>query len=289
MKNIVCLYWAPGSCGDLIQHLLMSTNQFRGLAKEYVLDQTGRTKPIIDEYIKELFPSADGNWFDRNWYTKDLDNLKKISNEKSFIIGTHRQSQLDFLKENLGNDITTIGITYSKSMFPLIIKNFCKKVAPTDKIIKGLLSTQENSKLIDYMSKHNLFGEYFLDQKIKFFDFTIPIAEYNDNTYDITIELEDIYNNNLHQLSDVLTDNSFNIFNSWYQRQDNLYKFKFQHNQQYIECIGYNSKATVESNEELSFSAMDSILIKHYFLKHNINHPIPKSNIELVKIFENLH
>ena len=289
MKNIVCLYWAPGSCGDLIQYLLIKTNMFSGLAKEYVLDPSGRAKPIVDDYIQKLFPFKEDSWFNRTWDEKDLDNLKKLSKEKSFIIGTHQQSQLDFLKHNLGNEITTMGITYPKSLFPLIIKNFSKKVAPYDKSIIELMSGEKNIKLVNFMFEHKIFDAYFLDQQFKFFDFTIPIPEFNDSSYDIDIKLENIYNNDLSELKSLLNEESFNIFNLWYQKQDNLYKFKYHINQQYIDCIGYNSKATISMDEEIKFSPLDSILIKHYFLKHKINHSIPKSNIELVEIFENLH
>jgi hypothetical protein len=289
MKNLVCLYWTPGSCGDLIQSLLITTKMFSGLAKEYVLDHNGRANPVVDDYIKKLFPSKENSWFNRIWEEKDLENLKKISKEKTFIIGTHQQAQLDFLKNNLGNEITTMGITYSKSLFPLIIKNFSKKVAPYDKNTIELMSGKKNIKLVNFMIEHKIFDAYFLDQQFKFFDFTIPIPEFNDREYDINIELEDIYNNNLSNLKSMLDDSSFNMFDSWYQRQDNLYKFKYSSNQRYVDCIGYNHKATISMDEEIKFSPLDIILIKHYFLKNKINHQIPKSNGELVKIFENLH
>lgn len=66
-----------------------------------------------------------------DWSTL-IDNLETsvanaVSQGKVLLFGTYRQDQIDYLKDQFGDTIVTIGIEYNENMYPTVLTEFSKK------------------------------------------------------------------------------------------------------------------------------------------------------------------
>ena len=265
MSDLYCMFWIPGSCGDIIQQLLGKSGQFENQYDGAILD-TGRALQSVDPRLKNLFPSNivtwtpknTNRWYGRTWNDSDILKLKELAAEssQSWIIGTHRLDQLFFLKKSL--DIVSIGITYDIALYPAVIKNWCRKSAV------GCTVTQEiykNSKIAQKFQEKNLFGEFMLKEIL---NHITDRPKKIDNNFDINISLGDIYNRNLSSIDRWVTDAGLDIFDRWLLLQDPLYRFKYTNHQSYIDILGYNTHATTVLDDPIKLSTLDQILISHY-------------------------
>jgi hypothetical protein len=274
MTKIV-LYWAPGSCGDLVQ-AVMSCKKMMSLGQSFAVNDQGKIIFEKNQTFQKLFP-CDGYWYQRDWNNTDIKQLEKIDN---IIIGTHRLDQVEFIKSS--GLVTTIGITYDESLFPAVLKNWCKKIATQDPEIEQVYQ-KINPKLVDLFKNKNRFGEFILSEQLKY-GISDYIPRKIDPIFDINLRLGDIYNQNLSAISRWLTNDSYSIFSKWYQAQDNLYKFKFDVTEQYIEIFGYNFQATTLNTQDLPLSSYDEVLLRHYCKNKNLEKVKATTNIKAVKL-----
>jgi hypothetical protein len=132
MSGITILYWEPGSCGDFVQSVLLAQpEEYQGVIENFDIDHQGRVIPVVSNFFKENFDYTPKKFYLKTWTHDDVLVLSKFindSNIQGFVIPTHRIDQVDFLQSQFLN-CRTVGITYPVNMFPLILKNWCKKVA----------------------------------------------------------------------------------------------------------------------------------------------------------------
>lgn len=266
MSKLV-LYWVPGSGGDIIQGIMSQTG-LKSLAHSFEINQQGKVDFEINQSFKSLFP-FDGYWYFKDWNHYDIQKLEKLND---VLIGTHRLDQLEFLKSNCS--VTTIGITYTKSLFPAVLKNCCKKIASHNHEMREIYHIN-NPNLFDMFQRNNRLGEFILNQQLKFGS-DIPMSV--EPVFDINLSLEDIYNKDLSIISKWLSDDSYSMFDQWYNVQDALYKFKFNATSKYVEALGYNFRATTKIINDVPLSLYDKLLLKHYFKNKNL----PKVNLNTI-------
>ena len=279
MSNIYCLYWVPGSGGDMVSQLLISSGKFVGAIDEFEISTEGRASPAkLNEEFMQLFPAERSMWYFRSWLDEDIDNLKTLASksEKDILIGTHDISQLKNIKSKIPNCIT-LGITYPQELFPAVLKNWCKKVAATDDALASLYKTK--SPHADAMIKKNMFGQFVLKEQLKFG--TNVLTEVA-NQFDIAIDLGDMYNNDISAINRI-THVQAELYNNWLASQDNLYKFSFPVNKHYVLAVGYNYKATTQNLNPIPISIYDQILIAN---KTKLPVMAPKTNTECMIFFD---
>jgi len=241
----------------------------------FVHTDQGRVKPKLLKFFAENFDHAPGQWRVRTWSAKDCDTLSNFVSTLDcnlFVIPTHRLDQLEFLQSQFSNSIT-MGITYPKNMFPLVLKNWCKKSVPTD------LAMQEiyNNPLHKYLKNKNSFGEFVLSEQLKF---GTKFRPYVDNNFDVAISLEDLYNNNLLALESLFLDSEHieQYHNSWIQSQNYLHRYQYNLPSILHQALGYNSKSTRPGNLNCNLDMFDNILITHYCNTHTALTHIPRFN-----------
>jgi hypothetical protein len=278
MSKIYCLFWVPGSGGDLIQQILGSSGQFANESNGTVRDD-GRVMLDIDVRLVQKFPKNNGGWYNRTWNNNDVFNLKVLAEQNScdWIIGTHKLDQLEFLKKQL--DVVTIGITYERGLYPAVIKNWCRKSS------NDSMETQElykDSKIAQRFREKNLFAAFMLKEIL---NHVTNIPNEIGNMFDINISLGDMYNGDLSAIKDWVSDHGKNIFVRWLELQDPLYRFSYKHTPAYIDIIGYNKKAITIENGPIKLSELDRILISHY---HKKIPPTVHTNMDFVNFLHTL-
>ena len=260
MSEVYCLFWVPGSGGDIIQQVLGYSNCFENQYTNTVRDD-GRAMLNPDTRLVELFPKNNKGWYNRTWGDSDITELKKliVNSSRPWIIGTHKLEQVKFLKESL--NITTIGITYDKGLYPAVIKNWCKK-SSLDSVENQTI--YKDSKLAQKFKEKGLYAEFMLKEILNHID-NIP-KEVN-NVFDINIRLGDMYNSNLFAINSWLTELGLSLFAKWVNLQDPLYRVSYKHPQSYIDIVGYNQQATTVCNDPIKLSSLDRILMSYYYKK----------------------
>ena len=266
MSKVYCLCWVPGSGGDIIQQVLGHSECFENHYTSTVRND-GRAILPPDKRLVDLFPKNNGGWYNRIWSGDDITKLKKliVDSDRPWIIGTHKSEQVKFLKESL--DITTIGITYDKGLYPAVIKNWSKK-SSIDSIENQEI--YKDSKTAQKFKEKGLYAEFMLKEILNHID---NIPKEVDNVFDINIRLGDMYSNNLFAISNWLTKSGLLLFAKWGNLQDLLYKVSYKHPQSYTDIVGYNQQATTVCNDPIKLSSLDKVLISHYCKKipSNIN------------------
>jgi hypothetical protein len=256
----------PGSGGDIIQQVLGHSGCFENQYTNTVRND-GRAILNPDRRLVKLFPKNTGGWYNRTWSDGDVIELKKliVNSSRPWIIGTHKLEQVNFLKESL--DITTIGITYDKGLYPAVIKNWCKKSA-IDSVENQEI--YKDSKIAQKFKEKGLYAEFMLKEILNHIN-NIP-KEVN-NVFDINIVLGDMYNGDLFSISNWVTEAGISLFAKWVNLQDPLYRFSYKCPQSYINTVGYNQRATIICSAPIKLSNLDQILMSHYYKKlpSNIN------------------
>ena len=272
MSKVYCLFWVPGSGGDIIQQVLGHSGCFENQYTNIVRND-GRAMLTPDKRLVELFPKNNGGWYNRTWNSDDVTELKKliVNSGRPWIIGTHKLEQVKFLKESM--NITTIGITYDKGMYPAVIKNWCKK-SSIDSVENQEIYA--HSKTAQKFKEKGLYAEFMLKEILNHIN---NIPKEVDNVFDINIRLGDMYNNNLFAISNWLTKSGLLLFSKWGNLQDLLYRVSYKHPHSYIDILGYNQQATTVCDDPIKLSSLDQVLISHYYKKipSNIN-----TNIDFV-------
>jgi hypothetical protein len=233
----------------------------------------GRVKPKLSQFFIENFEHESNQWYLRDWSIRDCAVLSKFIDTldcDAFVIPTHRLDQLDFLQSQFSNSIT-LGITYPNNMFPLILKNWCKKVVPTDAAIHKIY----NGPVYKYLKTKNSFGEYVLIEQLKY---GTKIRSCVDNHFDITISLEDLYNRNLSVVESLFQDCNHveQLFDDWMQYQNHMHCYQYHLPTILYQALGYNSKSTCPGNTDCNLDTFDNILITHYCKTHTTLTHIPK-------------
>jgi len=266
MSKVYCLFWVPGSGGDIIQQVLGHSGCFENQYTDTVRND-GRAMLNPDRRLVELFSNNDRGWYNRSWHDSDIIELKKliVNSDRPWVIGTHRLEQVKFLKESL--DITTIGITYDQGLYPAVIKNWCKKSSLDSVEIQAVY---KDSELAQKFKEKGLYAEFMLKEIL---NHSNNIPKEINHVFDINIELGNMYNDNLFAIENWLTESGLLLFAKWVALQDPLYQFSYKHSQSYIDTIGYNRQATTVCNDPIKLSSLDQILMLHYYktIPSNIN------------------
>jgi hypothetical protein len=261
MPSIVVFYWEPGSCGDFVNQLFLERpSEYQGVIENTILTDQGRVSPRLTKFFVENFSSNPNQWYLRDWSTPDCDKLLSFVsnlNCKYFVLPTHRLDQVSFLKSQFKNS-TSIGITYSDNMFPLVLKNWCKKVSASEPNIQKIY----NSPLHQNLRLKNKFGEFMLTQQLTY---GTGLRSKVENIFDVEISLEDIYNSDLSALKALFRDNSHvdHFFNIWIQHQSKIHSGCFDVPDIIKHSLGYNSKSKTPGDLTLCLDTFDNILIRH--------------------------
>lgn len=273
MPKILILYWEPGSGGDFIQSILLNDSaRYNGVVTQFTSTDSGRMVPAIKPQFKEMFTHLANQWYWRQWSNNDCDVLLDIIKNQpadTFVIPTHRIDQVWFLKEQFSNSMLA-GVTYSKSMFPTVLKNWCKKVVQNDVYLDKIY----NKQIHQHLKKNNVFGEFVLKEQLKF---GCNIRPFVDDRFDIELSLEDLYISNTNTLESLVDDLSWvsNRMQQWLSFQSLIPQCYCAVNLILKNSLGYNSKATKVSVMDPELDLFDNILIKEFCLSNNLTKDIP--------------
>jgi len=262
VTKIIIFYWEPGSCGDFINSLFLARpDEYKSTLEKVAINDQGRVVPVVSKFFVDQFDHVPGNWYQKTWTIDDCKLIKKYVNNhdhEHFIIPTHRLDQVSFLQTQFDNCLT-MGVTYPVNMFPLVLKNWCKKVAPTDKALCEIY----NKTLHQYLRSKNSFGELVLHDQLRF---STDIKPCVNTHFDIEISLEDLYNSSLFAIKSLFKDNSHidQQFDQWIKKQNILHRYRYQVPSVLDQALGYNSKAKNTSNSDVELDIYDNILIKHH-------------------------
>jgi len=273
MPDILILYWEPGSGGDFIQSVLLNDSvRYDGVITQFTSTELGRVVPVIKPQFKETFNHLDNQWYCREWTTIDcavLLDIIKNHTAKTFVIPTHQIDQVWFLKEQFFNS-STVGITYPKNMFPIVLKNWCKKVAQNDVYLDKIY----NQPIHQHLKKNKVFGEFVLKEQLRF---GYNIRPFVDDRFDIELSLEDLYIANATVLELLVDDLSVvsNKMKKWLSFQSFIHQSHCGVNSILKNSLGYNSKATTVNELHLELDLYDNILIKEFCLSNTLINNIP--------------
>jgi hypothetical protein len=273
MPNILILYWQPGSGGDFIQSMLLNDSiRYNGVIGQFNWTESGRVTTTVKPQFKKIFDHEPGKWYSREWSINDcdvlLDSIKKQTAD-TFIIPTHRIDQVWFLKEQFFNSIS-VGITYPENMFPIVLKNWCKKIAQNDIDIDKIY----DQPIHQYLKKHNIFGEFVLKETLRFGSNLRLLV---DDRFDIELSLEDLYIANPTMFESLVDDLHLVTLKmqQWLSLQSPIPQFNCPVNLILKNSLGHNSKATKISDLDLRLDLYDNILIKEFCLSHKITTAMP--------------
>lgn len=270
MFNIVILYWEPGSGGDFIQSLLLSNNQYRGVVTNFNFTESGRISPTLDLAFKESFGS--NLWYFKKWSDEDcfkLSNIIEAENITEFVIPTHRFDQIAVLKKYFSNSIS-VGITYPKNMFPIVLKNWCKKVAQTDPYLDKIY----NQPVHQYLKNNNVFGEFVLKEQLRF---GTRLRKSVEDAFDVAISLEKLYISDTSDINLLISDQTTipSNLHRWLSAQSPIQQYCFTAHPNLKEALGYNSKAVCPSESTIQLDSFDNVLIKEYCLANTLIKNVP--------------
>lgn len=261
MTKIIVFYWEPGSCGDFVYSLLLSQpQQYQGVIKSFEITDRGQARPVIKPEFNESFISEYDQWYVKIWTVEECNRLRDMVSQLSaeyFIVPTHRPEQVKFLETQFP-DIITMGIAYPVNMYPLVLKNWCKKVAGTHPAIQQ----HYNEPVHQYYKNKNVFGEFLLAEQLKRKSY---IRQSVEPTFDISLSLEDLYNNQLTSILELLNNNSHvrQHFSNWITKQSTIHQYLYNMPATVRRALGYNSKSTLINQETVLLDQFDNILIKH--------------------------
>jgi hypothetical protein len=270
MTKLVFLYWHPGTGGDHLQRLLLQYNKrFHGTLESINEHDSGRVLPVIGNHWKEIFPPTVESWYLRDWTKEDGNKLVKILDAVSsefLVIGSHNFSSIAPLREVLGDRMITVGITYGPNMYLLVLKNWCKKVAP----INPRVLSHYKEPMHQYLIEKGAIGEQVLKDCLQFGSF---VAKTVKNEFDVGVSMESMYDNNFSKLLSYFNLEPNELFTNtntnWLKKQSLLHQFQFPRHAYFESAIGFNPLASTVSNHPLELDAYDNILLKHW-CQHNL-------------------
>jgi hypothetical protein len=268
MTNILIFYWEPGSGGDFINRVLMERPlEYQGVQEKITLSDQGRFVPKITKFFAENFSSDPKQWYFRTWTAADCALLADFVSDLDcpwFVIPTHRLDQVEVLKAQFKHS-SSMGITYPNNMFPLVIKNWCKKVAAFAPDLHEIY----NQPVHQYLRDKNKFGEFMLSEQLTR---GTRLKTSVKNTFDIEISLEDIYSAKLSALKSLFKDSEHvdHLFNHWIQHQSIMHSYCYDIPETLRNSLGHNSRAKQQGDLSLCLDTFDNILIRHYFNTKNI-------------------
>lgn len=273
MTRILILFWQPGSCGDFVQSALLNeSTRYSGVINFFTLDNTGRSTPELKSNFLETVNHVPEQWYTRNWSQNDFNTLSGIldsENSEYFVIPTHCLDEVQKFKNNFTNAVS-VGLTYPKNMFPIVLKNWCQKVATVDLFINKIY----NQPVHDYFRDKNVFGEFILSE---FLTFGSKIRDSVPDLFDINISLEKIYAADVSVFKDLIINSTlFDVkFKQWIKLQGNIQQYNYPINAKLKEALGYNTKASNLGSLDLKLDKFDNIMIKKYFLNHYDGQQLP--------------
>ena len=279
MTKFFILYWQPGSCGDLIQSLLLSNNaQIAGVLKSFDL-KNDRVIPSIDPIYLSLFPALANEWYHREWSQSEcsmLTNLCQTQNIEYFIIPTHNFASMKFLHNTLYGS-STIGVTYQKNLFPFVLKNWCKKTLSQN---TNLTQDTEN-KIHWYAKQKKVYAEFVFKQQLLYGS---KIAKEEISLFDFPICLEKILLADLSDVKKIFPCSTIDLvhYHNWLDRQNILFKYKFEINESLKNVLGHNTLSNLTCKDDYQLDLYDKILIKTFL--HDIN----TENIDTLYELDNL-
>lgn len=259
MANLYCMYWVPGSCGDLLQQVLsMHADWYTG--SHFSLDHNGRWQRQVDKDFRQAYPAESNQWLWRSWTTQELDSLLLLP-AAQVAIGTHSIDELRKIKQHLGSKVTTVGVTYNKNMYPAVLKNFCAKVGEADPKLNSIYSKAQ-PELYQKLKQNNLFGPKLLKDLLKSGNL-IPKQQLDE--FDVAVDLEKILLGDLGWANQWLTQQSAEHVANWTVLQDPLYSTAIVANQHYSKCLGLNSQATKLDSNPINLNTYHHTLIHHHY------------------------
>ena len=277
MARVVVFYWESGSCGDFVNSLLLSRPlEYQGVMEQNIVhtDQ-GRVKTKISNFFVENFDHKPKQWLLRTWSAQDCERLSELIHTldcETFVIPTHRLDQVDFLQSQFDHS-STMGITYPENMFPLVMKNWCKKVAPTDAGIQEIY----NGTFHKYFKNKNSLGELVLSDQLRY---GTKLRSCVDKDFDVFISLEDLYNKELSAVESLFQDHSHieQHYTHWIQKQNYIHSYQFDLPEVLKQALGYNARSLRPGDQNCNLDTFDNILITHYCTTNNILTKIPRFN-----------
>lgn len=267
MTTALILYWEQGSCGDFVQSLLLADrDRYTGIVDTFDADSQGRIVPTPSKFFKENFKHTQYQ-YTRTWTVDECNAIKNISDHKLFVIPTHRQDQVEFLKSQWP-DCLTVGITYPKNCFMLVLKNWCKKVGWAVPAINNAY----NQPVHQLFKSKGVFGEFILKEQLKH---GADIRSHVDCEFDICVNLEDLYAGNLSSVLSLTADTNqaMTLYQQWISKQNVLHRYRFNTAPELKTALGYNTKVDTDFESDVDLDQYDNILIQHYCQTHNINAP----------------
>jgi len=262
MTKFVVLYWEPGSCGDFVQQCLLYNKQYHGIIDNFVKDSVGRIRPgNINQYFKDNFKVENNLWYEIDWNSNNVEKLFRYvqdQNIKEFVIPTHKYMQVVNLKHQIP-EILSVGMVYPENMFPLVIKNWCKKVTANDQVLQQIYNEPLHKTLI----QNKVFGEYILSEQLKFGS-NIPFSVFEQ--FDVNISLESLFNKDIQPIKSLLVNSEHvdSLFNGWFTHQSEFYKYQQTLPPELAQSLGYNRLATETTDRDIDLDIFDNILINHY-------------------------
>jgi hypothetical protein len=260
MNKVAILYWEPGSCGDFVYSLLLANpREYHGVVNFSSVNGHGRINPTILPFFSNNFDYEPGRWYRRTWTNTDITMLNKFvtNTQTCMVVPTHRLDQAQFLQSQISGS-TIFGITYPTNMFPLVLKNWCKKVVPDNTDLQKIY----NQPIHQYFRNKNIFGEFVLSEQLKFGSNIKSSVEAN---FDVNISLEDIYSKNLATLNSLFIDHTHvkDMFDSWFALQSSVHQYQYNIPEILQQALGYNSTAEYADTLDIELDSFDNTLIQH--------------------------
>ena len=280
MPSLYCMFWVPGSCGDILQQVL-SHNIDVCTGGYYDLNSQGRAVRTTTHEFNMLFPSTPSQWLLRSWSVQDCDRLVNLAKSQTVVVGTHDYAQVRFLKEYLNSSIETIGVVYDQNMWPVVLKNFCLKVANSDDLVNQVYQSC-NTNLYKKFKKNKSVGAWVLQDQLLH---NTKIPKTVDHLFDHVIYLDRLLSGDLQWVSQFRTPGSLLLFQQWLSIQNLFGRTKMPNNPDLIACLGQNREATVEHPLPIALDNYDKIFIKQHVKQHNLPACRASTHHELLDFF----
>jgi hypothetical protein len=196
--------------------MLQSAGQSAYKPCKFLVTPEGFFELVLGDFVKQVCSDDPATNFRRiNWADciDDLHQLHRTINQH-LIFGSHRADQIDYLKTQFGQNLTTIAINYSVDTYPLLIENMARYhvYLLINKIIQP---TVHDTDLMKFLSKQELVYHYqgaFDQMKLiptscqDTFDYSIDIADFVD---------KEKVGNHLAQLGLALSSSASSMYNEW--------------------------------------------------------------------------